>query len=59
MASKGGVILWENHVTREFEDTCRKRGISEALFVGELFQHDEFGVVSGPQAITAVVMKIK
>ena len=57
MASKGGVILWENHITREFEDTCVKRGISEALFVGELFQHDEFGVVKGPQAVTAVIMR--
>ena len=25
MASKGGLILWENHVTREFEDACRRR----------------------------------
>jgi len=57
MASKGGLILWENHVTREFEDACRKKGVSEALFVGELFQHDEFGIVRGPQAITSVVMR--
>ena len=57
MSSKGGLLLWENHVTREFEDACKKRGISEALFVGELFQHDTFGVVRGPQAVTSVIMR--
>lgn len=57
MASKGGVLLWENHITREFEDACIKRGVSEALFVGELFDYDAFGVVRGPQVITSVVMR--
>lgn len=57
MASKGGAILWENHITREFEDACVKKGVSEALFIGELFEHDAFGVVRGPQAITATVMR--
>ena len=57
MASKGGAILWENHITREFEDACAKRGVGEALFIGELFEHDAFGVVRGPQAITATVMR--
>ncbi len=57
MSTKGGIILWENHITREFEDACIKRGVSEAMFVGELFDYDAFGVVRGPQAITAVVMR--
>lgn len=57
MASKGGAILWENHITREFEDACVKKGVAEALFIGELFEHDAFGVVRGPQAITATVMR--
>ena len=49
--------MWDNHITREFADTCAKMGISEALFVGELFEYDAFGVVRGPQAITAVIMR--
>ena len=57
MSTKGGVVLWDNHITREFADTCAKMGISEALFVGELFEYDAFGVVRGPQAITAVIMR--
>ena len=57
MSTKGGVILWDNHITREFEDTCVKRGIKEALFVGELFEYDAFGVVRGPQAVTTVILR--
>ena len=34
-----------------------RREYRKLLFVGELFQHDEFGVVRGPQAITSVVMR--
>jgi hypothetical protein len=57
MSTKGGVLLWENQVTKEFEDTCKKRGIREALFLGELFEYDAFGVVRGPHAVTSTIMR--
>ena len=57
MSTKGGVLLWENHITKEFEDTCKKRGVREAIFLGELFEYDAFGVIRGPQAVSSVILR--
>lgn len=55
LVTRGGIIMWDNHLTREFQRTCERLGIREAILVGEIVTYNEFGKVAGPQGVTAVL----
>ena len=55
LVTRGGIIMWDNHITREFQRTCERLGIREAILTGEIITYNEFGKVAGPQGVTAVL----
>lgn len=55
LVTRGGIVMWDNHLTREFQRTCERLGIREAILTGEIVTYNEFGKVAGPQGVTAVL----
>ena len=55
LVTRGGIVMWDNHLTREFQRTCERLGIREAILAGEIVTYNEFGKVAGPQGVTAVL----
>lgn len=57
MSTTGGIIMWDNHITRAFEEMCVLNGVDEALFVGELYEKDALGKTLGINAISSVLLR--
>jgi len=55
LVTRGGIVMWDNHITREFQRTCERLGIREAILTGELVTYNEYGKVAGPQGVTAIL----
>ena len=55
LVTSGGIVMWDNHITREFERTCKQGKLREASITGELVSYDDFGKVSGPAGVTSVI----
>jgi len=55
LSTRHGVVMWDNHLTREFQRTCERLGIREAIVAGEIVTYDEYGKVAGPHGVTTVI----
>jgi len=55
LVTSGGIVMWDNHITREYERVCKQGKLREAIITGELISYDEFGKVSGPAGVTSVI----
>ena len=55
LVTSGGIVMWDNHITREFETLCKRMKLREAIITGEMIAYDDFGKVAGPAGVTAVI----
>ena len=55
LVTSGGIVMWDNHITREFETVCKRMKLREAIITGEMIAYDEFGKVAGPAGVTALI----
>ena len=55
LVTSGGIVMWDNHITREFERSCKQGKLRDAIITGELVSYDDFGKISGPAGVTAVI----